>query len=286
MAMLLILSCKKEISINIDDKPAILVVNAELDADSLMRFNLSLTQNITDNGGVPQVNDAVVEVLSGDSQILSVLDNQGKGLYSSAWLKPKAGTRYLFRITRGSGEYWVDEQMPDSFKADVLDTGRIVFQGKSGFYQFHIRFKDDVLRSNYYGLRLKRIFEKYSGSDTIVTEEWVNIESIDFILTENPESKFSKKHLVFRDTYCNGLNQELRFGAAGLFGRTDQKTLGLVLYTASYSESAYAYYSSVNEHMFFQNDPFSQPTLLRGNVSNAFGAVVGRFTQTYAISFP
>lgn len=286
MAMLLSFSCKKEISINIDDKPAELVVNAALDADSLMRFNLSLTQNITDNGGEPTVNDAVIEVMSGDSQILNVLDNQGKGLYSSAWLKPKAGTRYLFRITRGSGEYWVDERMPDSLKVDVQDTGRIVFQGKPGFFQYRIQFQDDALRDNYYGIRLKRIFEKYSGGDTIVAEEWVNIESIDFILTENPESKFSKKHLIFRDDYFKGLNQELKFGAAGLFDRTDQKTRALILYTASYSGSAYAYYSSVNEHMLFQNDPFSQPTLLRGNVSNAFGAVVGRFTQAYFLSFP
>lgn len=286
MALLLSFSCKKEISINIADKPAVLVVNATLDADSFLNFNLSLTQNITDNGGEPAVNDAVVEVMSGDSQILSVLDNQGKGLYSSAWLKPKAGTRYLFRITRGSGEYWVDERMPDSLKVNVLDTGRIVFQGKSGFFQYRIRFQDDALRDNFYGIRLKRIYEKYSGSDTIVSEEWVNIESIDFILTENPESKFSKKHLVFRDDYFNGLNQELKFGAAGLFDRADQKTTSLILYTASYSSSAYAYYSSVNEHMLFQNDPFSQPTLLKGNVSNAFGAVVGRFTQTYVLSFP
>lgn len=282
---MLFISCKKEISINIEDKPASLVVNSELSSDSFISFDLSLTQNITDNNDPPYVNDASVEVLNKDSNIIDVLSFTGNGRYASIWLKPQVASRYIFRIKRGNAEHWADETMPDTLQAKMTDTSRVLFQGKQNFFQFKVKIKDDASESNYYGLKLKRKFEKYSAEDTVYAEEWVNIESIDFILDENPDSRFSKKHLLFNDIYFKGLDQEFRFGCADLFGNPLQKTLKLELYICSYTINAYRYYISVNEHLLYQSDPFSQPTLLKGNVSNAFGAAVGNYTRVFEFDF-
>ena len=284
IALVILVSCKKEINVNIAEKPAILVVNSELFNDSLIEVDLSLTQGIIDNSAAKKVNDAVIEVFSKDSLILDVLTFKGNGRYCSDVLKPKAGFEYLFRISQQNKVYWIDEQMPDSVKANVIDTSRGVFQGQANFFKVRLEIQNDLIKSNYYSFRIKRISKKIQGLDTILIEEWSDIQSGDFILTEDPESHFSKKHLLFTDTYFKGIQQEFKFGTS-ILDKTNQKTIKLLVYVTGYSFSAYKYYTSVNEHLFYQNDPFSQPTLIKGNVPNAYGAAVGQCNKIFEIQF-
>lgn len=283
-ACVLIISCKKEIAVNIVERPASLVVNADLNADSLIEIDLSLTQNIIDNNPEKKVNDAVIEVFRKDSSILDVLSAQGFGKYKSSVLKPKAGNEYLLRIFHQNKVYWVDEIMPDTFDVNIIDTSRGVFQGKSSFFQYRLDIKNDFFKDNFFSFRIKRISQKVKGTDTVMVEEWCDIETVDFILTENPDSRFSKKQLLFTDQYFRGIRQELKFGCS-IADLNNQKTLKLILYVSSHSKNGYNYFTSVNEHLFYQNDPFSQPTLLKGNISNAYGAAVGQITKLYEIDF-
>ena len=283
-ACVLLFSCKKEIAVNIEERPAILVVNSDLFSDSLIEIDLSLTQNIIDNIAEKKVNDAVIEVFNKDSTILEVLNAQGFGKYKSSIVRPKAGIKYLFRIYHQNKVYWVDEIMPDTFDSDIIDTSRVVFQGKSSFFQYRLDIRNDVFKDNFFSFRIKKISQKVKGNDTFLVDEWCDIETVDFILTENPESRFSKKQLLFTDRYFRGVRQEFKFGSS-IADLANQKTLKLVLYVTSHSKSGYNFYTSVNEHLFYQNDPFSQPTLLKGNVSNAYGAAVGQITKRYEISF-
>ena len=282
--ILFLFACKKEIYVNIEDRPASLVVNAQLEPDSLISINLSLTQNIIDLSEPKKVNDAVIEVLSKDSTILDVLQVKGKGLYQSAVLKPKTSTQYLFRISQQNKVYWINEQMPDSFKANLIDTIRGVFQGQANFFQMRLNVSNDFFHDNFFGLRIKRLSRKIQGNDTVLIEEWSDIETADLILTEDAETHFSKKHLLFSDRYFKGLQQELKFGTS-INDKPNQKTLSLSVYVSSYSLNAYNYYTSLNEHLFYQNDPFSQPTVLKGNVVNAYGAAVGQIHQVFLIQF-
>jgi hypothetical protein len=283
-ACVLLFSCKKEISVNIEDRPASLVVKADLFCDSLIEIDLSLTQNIVDNNAEKKVNDAVIEVFSKDSTILDVLNPQGFGRYQSSVVRPKAGNEYLFRIYHQNKVYWVDEIMPDTFDANIIDTSRVVFQGKSSFFQYRLDIKNDFFKDNFFSFRIKRISQKVKGLDTVLVEEWCDIETVDFILTESPQTRFSKKQLLFTDLYFRGLRQEFKLGTS-IANVANQKTLRLVLFVTSHSKSGYNYYTSVNEHLFYQNDPFSQPTILKGNVPNAYGAAVGQITKRYEINF-
>lgn len=277
-------SCKREISVDIPDKTPQLVVNSEISADSLMVINLSLTQNITDNSAKPVVPDACIEVFDKDTGFLDVLSYTSGGDYVAGSLKSKATTTYIFRLSRGGTSYWVSQRIPDTVKCS-MDTSRIIFQGKSGFFQVELKL-DDPPRENFYGLRVKRVYETYQGADTTRQEEWVVLESIDFILTENPKAKFSKQNLMFTDQYFNGVqNQSLKFGASGLFSNQGQNTRMLVVYTTSYTQEGYDYYTSLNEHLFYQNDPFSQPTLVRGNIPGAYGAVIGKYNRADTVRF-
>lgn len=280
------ISCKEEITVNIDNKPALTVVVSELDKDSLFAFRLSLTQNITDNNPEKTISDAVIEILDKDSNLLETLQHSSGGIYQSALKKPAPAVRYLIRIRDSRGEHYADETMPFPIHILSLDTARIQFQGQQNFLQLKLMFNDTVIQGNYYGLRLKRTFMRYSGSDSVLSEEWLNIETGDLIITEDPDSRFSLKHRLFSDRFFNGKVQEIRFGAGGLFGKTDEKTRTLEMFFSSYSPGSFSYLTSLNEHLFYQNDPFSQPSGIRSNVSNAAGGVVAQYTIVRRIEFP
>lgn len=282
--LVLSLSCKRVIEVEIPDRPSALVVDAQLDPDSFVSVRLSSTQKITNNNAPVTPFNSIVEIYNKDTGLLELLTDQGKGLFVSSSLKPMPGNQYLFKINADGKQHWVNETMPDTLNCLINDTSRIIFQGKQNFFQFDLKLKDRV-GENYYGIRIKRFYRKYNGNDSVDTEEWVNIETIDFILTENPESKFSAKHLLFNDKYVLRPAQSLKFGVSSLFENRTEKTLRLDLYVSSYSKSAYDFYTSLNEHLFYQNDPFSQPTVVKGNVSNAFGAVVGTYTQIFRLDF-
>lgn len=279
------LSCKREIVINIDDKPSVLVVDAALYPDSLLCINLSRTQNITDNSGKKYIEDATIEVFDEDTAIVDVLMHSVNGIYKSAVTRPEAGRLYLFKIARNSETYWASERIPDTMECVLQDTSRIIFQGKNNFFQIQVRLNDPLTKKNFYGLKVKRFYQQINGKDTQNLVEWSRIETVDLILTEDPLTKFSNKHLVFKDVYFNGSSQYLKFGVADLFTTPGQVTTGLELVVSSYSENAYNYYSSVNEHLFYQSDPFSQPAIIRGNVPGAFGGIVGQFQQRFLIRF-
>lgn len=282
---LLFLACKQEVLINIEDKPSVLVVDADLNTDSFFSVNLSRTQNITDNAGKQFLEDAVIEVFDKDTVMVDVLSNVSKGTYQSSAYKPQAGHQYLFKILHNSKIYWVNELIPDSMQSTIQDTGRIVFQGKNNFFQFQLQLDDPMSKKNFYGIKIKRYYNQINGTDTQLLVEWSRIETVDLILTEDPQTRFSNKHLVFKDNYFNGSKQYLKFGVSDLFTQASQQTTALELFVSSYSENAYNYYSSVNEHLFYQNDPFSQPAIVRGNVNGAYGAIVGQFQKRYLIRF-
>jgi hypothetical protein len=277
-------ACKKEITVIIPDREADLVVNALFSTDSLMEINLSSSQNITNNATKPDVIDASIQVFDKDSNVLNNMVYTTSGNYKSTSLIPKTGVQYLYKINVNAKTYWVNETMPDSMSLFFKDTSRVVFQGKEDFFQFRIEIEDPANQSNYYGIRVKRFYKKLNSSDTSILEEWSNIETVDFILTENPKSRFSKKHLMFKDDYMNGNLQQFNFGVSDLFDIPNQKTTAVELNVSSYSKSGYEYYTSLNEHLLYQKDPFSQPTLLDGNVSGAFGAAIGSFTRSIRIN--
>jgi len=281
----LLFSCKREISINIPDKASILVVDAALYNDSFISVSLSRTQNITDNSKKKYVENATIEVFNKDSIILDVLSHTSNGLYLSSSLKAKSKDVYIFKISYEGNTYWSNDRVPDSIKCIVQDTARVIFSGKPNFFQFNLKIDDIGLQKNFYGLKVKRYYKEIDGTDTLSLDEWCTIQSVDLILTEDPQTKFSNKHVLFKDVFFNGTQQFIKFGIPDLFVKQNQITTSLELFVSSYSENAFNYYNSVNEHLFYQNDPFSQPTLIKGNIQGAFGGIVAEYTQKFAFSF-
>jgi hypothetical protein len=283
--VLLFVQCRKEVFFKTTNSEVVLVVDAILTNDSLFLVKLSQTQAINDNSLNRFVSDASIEVFDKDSNIISVLNYNQNGRYISSLVRAVPNEAYIFKITHQNKVYWANQAMPDTLKTSVLDTNRLVFQGVSQFFQIKFSFQDQSLLSNYYGLKVKAFFETVNNQDTNIISEWLPIETNDFILVQDPKTRYSKTNLLFTDQYLNGQNKELIFGCANLFNTQNKKVRFLVVYSSSLSIAAYQYFTSINEHLFYKNDPFSLPPPLQGNVAGAYGGVAAQYMKADTIRF-
>ena len=280
----ILVACEKEIKFDLSDHQAKLVVNGHLFNDSLVSLDLGISGQITQAVTQAYV-DGVVELYDQDTNQLLTLINNGNGRYYSSVYKAQANTIYLFKIKTNDREYWIKEEMPDTVSCEIKDTARFFFQGNESYFQLNVQLEDKSILKNYYELKVKRYYKEWNGIDTIKKEEWVDLNTQEFVLTESPISRYSKKQLLFSDRYFNGQKVNLNVGMFGLFNTPQQRTTHLQVYVSSLSLNAFNYLTSINEHLFFQNDPFTQPSQITGNVPNAYGAIIGRYLKVETMVF-
>lgn len=281
----LFVECRKEVVFKTSNNQVALVVDAILTNDSLFMIKLSQTQAINDNSLNKFVSDATIEVFDVDSNIISVLSYLKDGQYVSNLVKAVPNEAYIFKISHQNNVFWANQAMPDTLKTNILDTSRLLFQGVSQFFQIKYDLQDKSLLKNYYGLKIKAVFESVNNQDTTLLTEWLPIETNEFVLIQDANFKFSKTNLLFSDQYFNGQNTILNFGCANLFNNPNKKIKYLVVYSSSLSVAAYQFFASINEHQFYQNDPFSLPPPLQGNVAGAYGGVVAQYMKADTVRF-
>jgi hypothetical protein len=277
-------ACQKEINFDLSDHQAKLVVNGHLYNDSLISIDLSISGQITQSVVQPYVN-GVVELYDKDTNQLLTLNNDGNGRYFSSIYKTQANTIYFIKIKTNERNYWIREETPDTVFSEIKDSSRFFFQGNEAYFQLKLQLNDKSILKNFYEIKVKRFYKEWNGIDSIKKEEWVDINTQEFVLTESPTSRYSKKQLLFSDRFFNGQKINLNLGMFGLFNTPQQRTTHLQVYVSSLSLNAFNYYTSINEHLFFQNDPFTQPSQIIGNVPDAYGAVTGRYLNVETIVF-
>ena len=277
-------ACQKVINFDLSDHQAKLVVNGHLYNDSLISIDLSISGQITQSVVQPYVN-GVVELYDKDTNQLLTLINNGNGRYFSSVYKAQANTIYLIKIKTNEHDYWIREETPDTVFSEIKDSSRFFFQGNEAYFQLKLQLNDKSILKNFYEIKVKRFYKEWNGIDSIKKEEWVDINTQEFVLTESPTSRYSKKQLLFSDRFFNGQKVNLNVGMFGLFNTSQQRTTHLQVYVSSLSLKAFNYYTSINEHLFFQNDPFTQPSQIIGNVPDAYGAITGRYLSVETIVF-
>ncbi len=289
LLVLVFVSCRKVIDLNLPVQPQSIVLNSNLALDSFLTINLALTQGITENAPNYSINDAFISIYDKDSNLLEVLQNGGNGSYFSNILKGASNKLYIAKIINQNTTYYTSDSIPNQSNTLIIDTARILYQGKPNYFNIDYKIIDNQSQTNYFGLKLKRKYLQYFTTnnllDSVIKEDWITIDTRDFYLTENEISQFSKKHILFNDRRFNQSARVLKFGNAEILTTTNQKTLALIVYMEQYSPQAFTYYQTLNEHLFYQNDPFSQPSAVKGNILNGYGAFVGKSIKADTIKF-
>jgi hypothetical protein len=284
------ISCRKEIEFKLPPGTQSLVVNSNLCNDSLIGLKLTYTQAINNNNAIYTENNASIEIFDKDSVLLEKIINSQNGIYQTITTKAKASTCYLLKISTPQAIYWMKDSCPGICLGSILKVDSTIFQGKIDFYRIKFQLKDLQTCSNYYGLKMKHTYESYITTiggkvDTILAEEWIDVETIDPLLTQDENNKFTKKHLLFNDAFFNNNTIDFSFGTSSIANSTTRKTKQLSIDLEQYSFDAYQFYATLFEHMFYQNDPFSQPTLVKGNINGAYGSFIGKNINRTVILF-
>lgn len=283
LLLLVFVGCKKIIVFDIDSKVPTLVVNAFISNDSLFNFTLSTSQSVISSAIRNKVSNATIEVFDKDSNLVTTIIEQGIGIYQSSFARAKPNTLYRYKINALGKVYAINEATPDSIQIEIKDTSRGVFKGRNKVFITKLKLTDRSILGNYFSLKIKKTFLNKVTNTT--QEEWCDLETLDFILTEDPKSKFSKKNLLFTDRYFNNQSTWLNIGCVGLFDNPNQTAQRLDIYASTISSSAFQFLTSLNENLFFQNDPFSQSPQLFGNLPNAHGAIYSQTMQKLAVNF-
>lgn len=288
--LIIAISCRKEVEFKIPTGNQLLVVNTNLCTDSFIAIRLSYTQAINDNGALSTENSATIEIFNKDTLLLEKINPSPNGFYITSTTKAQPSTYYLAKITTPKAVYWMNDSCPVKSIGNLIKIDSTIYQGKLNFYRIKFQIKDQQNNTNYYGLKLKHTYENYiNGSggqiDTVLVEEWLDIETNDPLLTQDENNKFSKKHLLFDDTYFNNGMVNFSFGTSAIANTSTRKTKKLTIFLEQYSIAAYQFYATLFEHMFYQNDPFSQPTLVKGNINGAYGSFIGKNMMLKEILF-
>lgn len=261
-----------------------MVVSGQIVPDSFLRMSLLSTQNITDNSGPHWINSGFIEIYDKDTHLLEVLSNGRAGVYQSMIYKPQANCRYLFKLYGLNQTAWVDETIPDDLTIKLIDTSSFLYGGNTKHFKIQFELGQIPLNQEaYYSIQLQRTYQKINGSDTQYLKQLIDVFSSDLILTEDARTAFNKKDLLLTNRIIKSSPQLLSIHAPVMLD--GQVTTALDLTVKRIGLSAFNYYASMYQHVFYKNNPFVQPNALMGNAAGAYGALIGVNPKHIHIAF-
>ncbi len=268
--MVLVCSCEKEIDYKGKGLENFLVVNSLLMPDSLLKCKVSRSNTLFDEGEIQMIEDAKVEVYKND-ELLEVLPYSQKGYYRSASLKPEIGQNYRFKV--------IHTKYPDvSCKttipsAPVVSVSSCVMHDDNN-YDVTLAI-NDLPGDDYYRIVAYTFGEHYEhnmlayvgSNDPVLNFNKVVVDDSEF--TDYPDNYYK----VFDDALFDGNTYELRLSLY-LWEPSD-----LYIVVQHLTKDLYLYYSSVQSHIYYDDDPFSEPVQIHSNVNNGAG-IMGGLSQT------
>lgn len=188
---------------------------------------------------------------------------------------------YLVLKNNNSQIATAKEELTSSFLNYSIDTQTVIFRGKEDFLQIKLTISDEVNHENYYGFQLLKTYWKYANNDSTYEEEIQDLETIDYWFLRNENSQFTKKELLLRDLGFEDKVAMLRFGAFNLFANSStQKNISIKLICFKLSFNLYQYRQTINEHLFYQTDPFAQSTTIYSNWDKTRGIFASKYSDT------
>jgi hypothetical protein len=208
--VLLMLSCSGfeqesiSMSVNVDDMPTILVINAEIEEDSLVWVELGYAEDIDAIISVPRKyeDDATVSLSTGSGQAekLSHLD---KGRYEGSAITGKVGETYTLTISIGSQTYSGTSTMLESYGYDTAWVVTAEISGKTGSY---FGYSDEWRINDPSATRDRYLFEWWTNGEHIILRDWA--------IDDNRVVNANESLRLFTVTMNPGPNERVRHRCA------------------------------------------------------------------------
>lgn len=245
-AMLFFTSCEDKITVNLNDAPPRLVIEASLDWQKGSSGNdqtiaLSLSTPFFDTTVNNEVLGASVKVTNNDTQeVISFID-QNNGLYSTSNFNPILNNSYSLEVIYNGETYVATETL-----TKVSEISRVEQSLEGGFDEevldVTIFFDDPIEADNFYFIRFIEEGDLFPILETL-SDEFINGNEIDVFFEKDGEEGTNEAEFIPGDTVTMTL-----FGI---------------------SESYFNYLDMLIEQYDSDGNPFSAtPSRIKGNCVN------------------
>ncbi len=169
LSFFLIISCEKEIDLNLEDQSGKIVVEGNI-TDQAGPYFVRITKSVafTQNNQYPAIENAQV-ILSDDKGQTEILKYIGNGLYEAATFQGQSGRIYTLKILAEGKEYIAQSMMPESVDFEGLEQDSFLVAGETSYTLLPI-FTDPPALGNRYLFsyfvndRSKRNFLEFSDN--------------------------------------------------------------------------------------------------------------------------
>lgn len=294
IAFILILSsCRKKLDISIPKGKEHIVINGIVTNDSLIKINISKSQDILNNDTITSLNNATVKLYNGETFIEN-LTNYGYGNYIST-ISSEIGKQYNISVSSG-------ELKPVKAKMKLITPTQIVsidttievenndfgegFSPKQYNMHFKIKINDDANSKNYYMLSISStnaIYDYEQYPPVIIGYYDINQDfDTNDIIFNGADSWFGIDEIygrAFTDELINGKEYTINVNSHLYFDYyeegIDAENYQIKVKLLSISEDIYKYIISYNLNQETEYDPFAQPVQIYTNIEDGLGLFSG-----------
>ena len=309
--LLVLAACERESVVDIDlpDHEPQLSVASYFNPDSTWWLRLSGSAGMEEEGPLPYVPDATVEVFQ-DGALLSRLTRQAAeewnlrdagAFYRAAdGSRPVPGRAYTVRVAApGYDPVEATDRVPEPvpvLASSFLDSVSVRSEGDGSQQvvgEYRITFSDPPDRRNYYHLAIYKILVDYDAQGRVVAEYRhaegprvdVNVDLKQNVISDPGgfaggalDDPFPFHHqLVFDDVTFDGQEYELVIRV--VTRQVDEPPVPLsgkhLIVFSTTSEALYQHERTRILQETVQNNPFAEPVLVSGNVDGGFGIFAG-----------
>lgn len=286
-------ACRKKLDIDIPEADKNIVVNGIITPDSLIKINISKSQNSLDNGKIPYLETATVKLYE-DDEFIEELSHTTSGNYIST-INPEINKKYKINVDyENLKSVNAKIELINSVEIISIDTSKVVstedYGGENSKFFLKIKFDDNANEENYYFISLTISVPEYAyAEDTTIfigmTELLAGVNSNDPVF-RNEDSYFNFEGMegrAFSDKLFNGKQYTLKVNTTYWNGNyspygyqeydTEQTTVKIKLLTIN--RDIYNYIISYNLNDQTGDDPFAQPVQVYTNIENGLGLFSG-----------
>lgn len=286
--LLLILSaCEKEIKYKGENINNILVINANLNADSTISCSLSKSRTIfeqdiynTDSeytGGITsELNNAIVELYC-DGKLMDKPEKQ-YATYKWENIKAEEGKKYTINVKNTPyKEISASTTIPNKIEVDF---GNPKYNGE-GYLDFNIVIHDKP-EENFFRLEMYQVIREELGEYymPIIIDSDDPVLNFNKIVTGNDEMDLSdmpdNNYMIFNDALFNGENHKIKFTA---FVASGYDATEIFVNVQHITKDLYQYLNTIQSRRYYEDNPIVEPIMIYTNVKNGAG-IVGSLNTT------
>jgi hypothetical protein len=147
--ILFLIGCDKEIQLPLDPNASLLVIDANITDEPGPYFvKLSKSIDISNTGGVPIVNNAIVIISDNRGQRDTLMQNN-KGVYQTKKIKGLYGSTYFLEVSVEGKKYTASSTMPNKVSLDSLRINTFLVNGEIRYSIIPV-YTDPILLGNSY----------------------------------------------------------------------------------------------------------------------------------------